>query len=150
MSIWVNADLSSGESLATGSFSLNWGFFIFFFHASVWAFSLARHLNSVTGWFLPQFPHLGMTCMYILPIFTMQQVIPHLWISTLGAPAQITHCNLLSLNALHRSYSISAKLMQIELGLASEYFSTSLRALPNLNPFEHTPMPLYHFPLLLQ
>lgn len=67
----------------------------------------------------------------------IQPVTPRLWFSDLYGPAQITHCAVLSPHSPNQSCSIPKQVMYIQLGPASQYFSTPLRAPPNLNPFEH-------------
>lgn len=73
--------------------------------------------------------------MQIFPFFIAHPVTPHLWFSNLCAPAQITHYAGLSPQPPSRSWPIPKQVIHIELGLASQYFSTTLRAPPNLSPF---------------
>ncbi len=58
-----------------------------------------------------------------------------MWFSDLCAPAQITHCVGLLPHPLSRLWPIPEQVIYIELGPASQYFSTTLGAPPNLSPF---------------
>lgn len=65
------------------------------------------------------------------------------------APAQITHCIALSRHSPKQLWPIPAQLIHIELGPASQYFSTTLSAPPNLNLLEHSLEASVLFPTLI-